>query len=189
MKNLRKYFKNKVWTLKWKFDDLVENFTFQNYNQVSKNPAISFTVVLLQNAFHQDVCLFSQQSTNDHQYQVLVIEAVDMYNQIGLICYSDLNLLQWLSKLAFQMIKNWFKLYNRGTKWFYQQVSHTTQLQGFWTYTTVNLSDKVGDNKTREWFFQIKYCELIMIISYFVYASPKYFGDSNLSTRQVGFVW
>jgi len=29
----------------------------------------------------------------------------------------------------------------------FQQVSHTTQLQGFRTYTTVNLSDKVGTIK------------------------------------------
>ena len=40
-------------------------------------------------------------STNDHQYQVLVFEVVDMDIKIGLICYSDLNPLTVTLKASF----------------------------------------------------------------------------------------
>ena len=43
------------------------------------------------------------------------------------------------------MIKNWFKQ-SKTKQMITKQVSHTTQLQGFQAYTTVNLSDKKGDN-------------------------------------------
>ena len=76
------------------------------------------------------------------------------------------------------------------TIWFYQQVSHTTQLQGFWAYMTVNLSDKKGDNVfSRELNLPNINCELIMIVSYFAMLLQNTFGDSNKCTRDVGFVW